>query len=51
MPQGRPLSFEKIQRIEKMIKEGHGWPDVRERFDIGFNTYCKIKRKIKKFLT
>jgi len=48
MPKGVPLSAEKVQKIEKMIQDGYGWPVISERFGIAFNTYCKIKRGMRK---
>ncbi len=48
MPKGKRLSPETIQKIEKVIADGYGWPAVQERFGIGFDTYCKIKSQWKK---
>ena len=48
MPKGIPLSSDKLQKIEKMIRDGYQWAVIQERFGIAFNTYCKIKRGMRK---
>ncbi len=48
MPKGKRLSPETIQKIEKILKDGYGWPAISERWGIGFDTYCKIKSQWKK---
>jgi len=48
MPKGILLSAEKLQKIQKMIRDGYQWAVIQERFGIAFNTYCKIKRGMRK---
>ncbi len=51
MPKGIPLSIEMLQRIEKMISQGHKWPTINERFGISRPTYHEILQRMKKRLT